>query len=351
MAINRTNIPTKVKDDPMAVEDFMDLTLDVHIVAAAMEFFGMPDVTSKPSTTHIDVDKIRKMPKNDKWSALHTAVQEFLDHYILHGKADQLTSTVEALSSEATKGTRKKGGKSKVRAEKGSTMKTQDISEDGICNYACRILGMSLMARNFHDASREGDGERLIRCWKFLLLHFKADGRVKYSVEAFHLLAQVNALLPLHMAHQLTWNRTCNVSGGEGKNIPLDLMVEHFNRVFKADLNTFRSNIGEKSISRSSRAIGTMKEMLDKFDTQMKVKKPSGRHVGPSHQKDFDVMLKIVVKEGVFKKELGRSHKSFLNISADPFASLKSNPKPLFVWLKHRLQVESTEQDLSMNLL
>ena len=200
-------------------------------------------------------------------------------------------------------------------------------------------------------ASREGDGERLIRCWKFLLLHFKADRRVKYSVEAYHLLAQVNALLPPHMAHQLTWNRICNISGGEGKNIPLDLMDEHFNRIFEDDINIFRSNIGEKSISRNLQAIGTMKEMPDKFDTPMKIKKPSGRHVGPSYQRDFDAMLKILVKEGVFKKELGRGHKSFLNISADPFASLKSNPKPLFVWLKHCLQVQSTEQDLSMNLL
>ena len=60
-----------------------------------------------------------------------------------------------------------------------------------------------LMARNFHDASHEGDSERLIQCWKFLLLHFKADSRVRYSVEAFHFLAQVNALFPPYIAHQL----------------------------------------------------------------------------------------------------------------------------------------------------
>ena len=125
--------------------------------------------------------------------------------------------------------------------------KKQNPSEDGIYNYACRIMGMNLMARKFHDASRYNDGERIIRCWK-ILPHFKADGRVKNLVEAFHPLAQVDALLPPHMAQQLTWNKACNVSG-EGKNIPLDLMVEHYNRVFKDD--TFRSNIGEKSVSRS----------------------------------------------------------------------------------------------------
>ena len=325
----------------------MDLTLDAHIVAAAMEFFGMTDVTSTP-TTNIDINKIRELPKGEKKKALFIVVQRFLDHYALHGKADQLASTVESLSKEPAKKS-KKGDKSKTGEKE--MKKRQSQLEDGVYNYACRVLGMNLLARNFHDASREGDGERLIRCWKFLLLHFKVDGRIKYSVEAFHLLAQVNALLPSHMAHRLIWNRTCNVSGGQGKNIPLDLMVEHYNRVFKDDLNTFRSNIGEKSVSRSSRAIGIMKEMLDKFDSSIKIKKPSGRHIGPSDQRDFEIMLKILVSEEVFKHKLGRGHRSFVNISSDPFASLKSNPKPLFVWLKHRLQVESTQQDLNMNLL
>ena len=31
--------------------------------------------------------------------------------------------------------------------------KKQNPSEDGIYNYAYRIMGMNLMARNFHDAS------------------------------------------------------------------------------------------------------------------------------------------------------------------------------------------------------
>lgn len=64
--INRTNIPTKVKDDPVAVEDFKDLVLDAHIVAAVIDFFGMTIGTSRP-TANIDISKIKKMPKHDKW--------------------------------------------------------------------------------------------------------------------------------------------------------------------------------------------------------------------------------------------------------------------------------------------
>ena len=103
------------------------------------------------------------------------AMQQFLDHFVLHEKVDQLSSNVQALSRETAK--KKKADKSRKEVEK--ERKKQCESEDGVYNYACRFLAMSLMARNFHDASRYGDGEKLIRCWKFLLLHFKVDGRIK----------------------------------------------------------------------------------------------------------------------------------------------------------------------------
>ena len=60
---------------------------------------------------------------------------------------------------------------------------------------------------------------------------------------------------------------------------------------------SFRSNIDEKSESRSSRAIGTMKEILDKFDSIIKIKRPSGRHIDPSDQRDFEIMVKSLVNE------------------------------------------------------
>lgn len=57
------------------------------------------------------------------------------------------------------------------------------------------------------------------------MLHFKADGQTKHAVEAFSLLAQVNVTL----TPQMVWNQTCNPKGGEGKNVPLDLQIEHLN--------------------------------------------------------------------------------------------------------------------------
>ena len=38
--------------------------------------------------------------------------------------------------------------------------------------YATEVLTLGLIWENFHDATREADGDRLMRIWKFLLLIF-----------------------------------------------------------------------------------------------------------------------------------------------------------------------------------
>ena len=85
----------------------------------------------------------------------------------------------------------------------------------------------------FMDATREGDGERIIRCWRYLLLLFKLDKRTNYSVEAFNLLAQYEFFFTPRMKAQLMWSRTVNMHGRAGKNISCDL---HLNREIKTGM-------------------------------------------------------------------------------------------------------------------
>ena len=84
---------------------------------------------------------------------------------------------------------------------------------DGVFDYACSIVGFGLLARNFSDATHEGDGERLICCWKLFMLHFKADGRTKYALKAFNIIAQVNATLtPSHHRWLTDWCGTVHAT-------------------------------------------------------------------------------------------------------------------------------------------
>ena len=55
--------------------------------------------------------------------------------------------------------------------------------EDGICNYTTALMTDCLVVEEFSDAIREGDGERVIQMWKFLLLYFHAAHRAKYVLE------------------------------------------------------------------------------------------------------------------------------------------------------------------------
>ena len=82
------------------------------------------------------------------------------------------------------------------------------------------------------DGVKEGDGERVYRTWQYLLLHFCASGRIKYSLEALNLHLQRYGLAP-NIAFHLMWSRFVNSKGGKGNNVACDFHMEHLNRSLK----------------------------------------------------------------------------------------------------------------------
>ena len=60
----------------------------------------------------------------------------------------------------------------------------QDETEraDDMYNYQKSLMEIGMLIMNIQDAIQEGDGGRVVRCWKFLLLYLKHDnGSQKYS--------------------------------------------------------------------------------------------------------------------------------------------------------------------------
>ena len=68
---------------------------------------------------------------------------------------------------------------------------SQHEHDDHVPEYA---LTLGLLYMESIDDIREGDGERILRCWRYFLLLFKATGRKNYSIEAFTLLTQYHFL-------------------------------------------------------------------------------------------------------------------------------------------------------------
>ena len=122
---------------------------------------------------------------------------------------------------------------------------------DGVHEYACETLSLGLLLMEFIDAIREGDGSRILRCWRYFLPIFRVANRTNYSCEAFTLLAQEKFFFSPRMASQLKWSRTVNMHGRPGKNVPCDLHMEHMNHECKASLSDLGSNITDHSAQRA----------------------------------------------------------------------------------------------------
>ena len=96
--------------------------------------------------------------------------------------------------------------------------------ETDMFNNNSALLCEGLFFMNFLDAVSEGDGERIIRQCKYLMLICKADGRhsTKFALESLYQLLFVHGLSEKE-AEKVVGNRGVNNHGGPGRNIPHDL--------------------------------------------------------------------------------------------------------------------------------
>ena len=301
--VNRRNVVSDPKENEAACEDFMIMVTEAHILAAAMEAFDMNSLTDTPSTKFFpkgscELDSLQR--RNILMLATRGLVEKHLDLTIPEKKTKQKKS----VSKEP---------------------------HDGVLEYAKDTLGLGLLLMEFADSVREGDGDRIMRCWKFLLPLFKSTGRTNYSIEAVTLLAQYHYLFSPRMAAQLAWSRTINTHGRTSKNISCDLHLEHLNRVAKNALGGLSSNITERSVDRIGKAVGVVSKLSHRFDGLNNVPTPSDYHTRKPKKKDITMIVDQLRKSKVFKCEHGRCHLHFKKFSSNPCKSTWK--EELKVWM------------------
>ena len=182
---------------------------------------------------------------------------------------------------------------------------------DGVVLYAKEVLTLGLIWLGFYDAIQEGDGIRVMRYWKVLLLLFKATNRNNYSIEAMRLLLQQMYLVSPRKAAQLTWSRFINTQGRQGRNMPADLHMEHLNRTLKTALTALHSNITDKAIDRIGRSVGIMQHVSKAFLHELHVKEDKGSHNPPSFSRDLATVTNCLREERVFTYTSSRRYDTF----------------------------------------
>jgi len=185
------------------------------------------------------------------------------------------------------------------------------VCQDGVLLYATEVLSLGLLWNGFHDAIQEGDGDRLLNYWKFLLVLFKSTSHSNYAKEAVNLLLQYYYTLSERQKTQLLWSRCVNTRGLPGSNIPCDLHMEHMNRRLKNIIHSMGANVQPSTIVKAGKALGPVDNLCQIFEQQTSHHRRSNYHPVPGFGKDLDTILSVLENEKVFSLIPGREHKTF----------------------------------------
>ncbi|KAK3731074.1 hypothetical protein QZH41_012180 [Actinostola sp. cb2023] len=222
--INRRNVKTRVDSAVKPAHSLFDLCLKARIIAATLAVMGIGSVDDE---CH-DVPKAEDS-KSSKADYLFKLASKVVDDYVLDGSGNELLAKSLVDDEQDMSST-------DVR-DTSSTDESASKFQDDMFSYQRALLEYGLLLYNFKDSVNEGDGTRIIRCWKFFLLHLKnSKSSTKYALKALYLMFQVYALLSPKAAHELIWNRSVKLRNNRGGNIPLDLQLEFYNRILKGGL-------------------------------------------------------------------------------------------------------------------
>jgi len=374
--INRRNVSSDVKSAYRADRDFLSVVLKSRIIAAAMNILGFESKTGKPSKFILPPD-IGKLQKSKKLELLHELSAKVVDSFIfqdcshlvdriLTAEEKQQLLQQQELTDDNKFPCRFPGCHKKyiyrkrrdthelshdppfvvdeppieLSAAKPSPSPEEKHKGDDIYNYNCALMTDAMLFFNFLDAIREGDGERVMRQYKYFLLYCRADDShsTKYALEILYQFFLVYALLSERDRERFVWNRFVNNHSEKGANIPLDEDMEHSNNFVKQGIRNLGPNLSESAISRVCKAANATRPMLGKLDSSLKRETRSGKHPEASAEKDLEELVKRAVNFDVFTETEGRSYQTFSGFKRDRLEELDLSS--LYKWInKHKKNI------------
>ena len=358
--INRRNVVCDPKNAYIPNRDFVLLELKARVIAAAMDVLGFESQTSLPSKFPIP-EGLPSKPRSEQLKYLNQAAKMIVEKFIytdvdsrcltdsiLTAQEDSFPNQLH-LTNEGRFPCRY-GGCNKSFKYDGKARQKHELThnpppridmvqqpttitgrkeipieaKDDVYNYNCSLLAHSLLFQNFLDAVKEGDGRRIIRQYKYLLLYCKADQNhsVKYALECLYQMFLVNSLLSPRDANRYVWNRGVNNHGIIGKNIPLDLEVEHSNRFLKQAIKNLGPNANPSSISRVCKAEMGTRMILENLQKSIYVSYKNSKHTCRDADKDLNAIVDKLVKNNAFREKNGRAYKSFQGFVRNPLHQL-----------------------------
>ena len=145
--LNRRNVTKNPVSNVSACEDFFIHVVEAHIVSACLTVFWMSSIHDAPSSDLFHNTAAQGDTLHRRIILLDT-VKRVMDRYV-HLPFDEAASH--------------------NNQEDGSEC---DRPRDHILEYASDVLTLGVLYMEFVDGIHEGDGERILRCWRYFLLPF-----------------------------------------------------------------------------------------------------------------------------------------------------------------------------------
>eukprot|EP00733_Pompholyxophrys_punicea_P002023 Pompholyxophrys_punicea_v1_NODE_1306_length_801_cov_1.568365.p1 type:complete len:162 gc:universal NODE_1306_length_801_cov_1.568365:212-697(+) len=141
-----------------------------------------------------------------------------------------------------------------------------------------------------------------------MLLECHQNQKSKYFDEYAHLIACCEAILPERLAHELTWNRFCNMRGSAGNNIARDLRLEFFIRSVKGKIKALHAQKHSEAISKVVKASRGIQEICSGFDLQnLLFRRSTSNTISPKKiQRQQAIVTKMILEKKIYPAQFGR---------------------------------------------
>lgn len=370
--INRRNVTGDPKATYRPNRDFLRIIIESRVIVAASKVLGFESKSGMPTKFPIppNMDTATKIQKLnylmeasakivDAYIFEYSSVNQIVDDVLTVQERENLVNT-QQLTKDGRFPCRFQGctksfrynGKSRRSHEmthnpppdipdqlsvsscsnSRPTIEKVEVKDD-VFNYNCGLLTDGFLFFNFLDAISEGDGMRIMRQYKYIMLYCKADEShsTKYALECLYQFFLVYAVLSPRDSERFIWNRLVSNTCQKGSNIPLDLDVEHSNNFIKQGIKNLGPNVTEHAISRISRAETATTNILDNLDENVQRVARSGRHTRSSDDKDLQQLVKKALEVDIFTEHAQRSYKQFADIKRDRLENFDTSN--LFKWI------------------
>ena len=377
--INRRNVTNDPKSSYRPNRDFLSIVFKSRVIGAAMEVLGFSSKTSTPTKYKLPND-MESLNKASKLQLLHDLSAKIVDKFVFKcDVAERLNAVLSEqeqlqvlVRQELTVDGRfpcRFQGCTRTFKQNGKARRNHELSHDppvevddeppelfarkppppekavksgdDAHNYNCSLLTDCYLFFNFLDAIKEGDGDRLMRQYKYFLLYCRADGQhsTKYALECLYQAFLVHALLSPRDSERFIWNRSVNNHGNRACNIPLDESTEHSNNFIKQCIRNLGPNISKEAVLRLCKAEGTTRNILDNLDDSIQRISRSGGHSHAGTDKDLNELIKRVSAFQPFRETADRKYVHFSDFKRDRLANL--DVSALHKWIdKHKRNVD-----------